>query len=319
MDIHFMVAALNVFAWVILFGSFSVFVWRMIKTRRIRFFVLLFLLWPASQIIILYSLDHDPITTFWLVGIVSSLAANFSLLGYTISQENKIELEKGIKEMQHFLELEQAHYCQVEQRMKELAIIRNDFRSRLGTVATLVRLGEDDSARHMISNLSEKINRTKENPYCDIPIINAVLTEKAGECEAADIQLIIDLDLPNHIDIPQMHLCSIFSNLMDNAIAACRNIANGTGAANDTNPSQKTATRPVIRLSSLAEGDYLFIKTVNPAIEPAMNASPKRGYGFRILSELSSRYDGKYQTEYNSGCFTAIVSLLAVHEGEVAE
>jgi hypothetical protein len=61
----------------------------------------------------------------------------------------------------------------------------------------------------------------------------------------------------------------------------------------------------------MAEGDYLFIKAVNPSAEPPKKPLPGHGYGSRILSGLAARYGGDYQGEYRNGVFAAVVSLLA--------
>jgi hypothetical protein len=65
-------------------------------------------------------------------------------------------------------------------------------------------------------------------------------------------------------------------------------------------------------LTSLTDGDYLFIKAVNPSGEPPKEPMPGHGYGSRVLTDLAARYGGDYRTEYRNGVFTAVVSLLAV-------
>jgi sensor histidine kinase regulating citrate/malate metabolism len=251
---------------------------------------------PVGQLLMLYSFSFDEWSAFWLSGLLFGLAANVLLLLYAISQEKKTAAQEELRETRHRIALEKSHYEAVEQRREELAVIRRDFNRKLETVAGFVRSGEDKEARAGISALAGKINRTKENPYCAIPVINAVLTEKDRNCAAAGIALSVDLNLPDALAVEPMHLCSIFSNILDNAIAACLEI--------------QGADRPVIRLSTLPDGDYLFIKAVNPSAEPKKSA-PGRGYGTRILKELANRYEGDFQSDYRDGMFTAVVSLLA--------
>jgi len=64
----------------------------------------------------------------------------------------------------------------------------------------------------------------------------------------------------------------------------------------------------------MQDGDYLFIKAINPSKEPSKKPVAGRGYGSRILSDLASRYGGDYRAEYKDGVFTATVSLLATEE-----
>ncbi|MDR1615398.1 MAG: GHKL domain-containing protein [Syntrophomonadaceae bacterium] len=101
-----------------------------------------------------------------------------------------------------------------------------------------------------------------------------------------------------------MHLCSIFGNLLDNAIDACR--------------QKKGSDTPIIQLNSMVDGDYLFIKLVNPSGKPVKTPVRGRGYGSsRILSDLACRYGGGYQSEHKDGVFTAVVSLLEVNTDTV--
>jgi sensor histidine kinase regulating citrate/malate metabolism len=128
------------------------------------------------------------------------------------------------------------------------------------------------------------------------------LTKKENDCAVAGIVLSVDLNLPDTLAVEPMHLCSVFSNILDNAIAACRRIQN--------------ADKPVIRMFSIVDGDYLIIKTTNPSDRPGRNPASERGYGTRILSELAEQYGGGFQCHYREGVFTVLVSLLAVRGGE---
>jgi len=282
----------------IILGSLTVLVWRSISTRRFQPFFLLFFIFPVGQFIMLLSIVFTTWTTVWLFGILVSLVANLMLLVYTISLDKKTALEEELRETRHVMELEHSHYREIELRREELAKIRHDFNNQLATIGRLIHAGEESSAKNMISALSEEIADTKENPFCNIPVINAVISEKANICTAYGINLIVDLNIPDSLSVEEMRLCSIFSNLLDNAINSCKQ-----------NPQENTTT---ITLQSIIDGDYLFMKVVNPSGEPPVKAKPDRGYGIRIISDLTARYGGDYQMDYHDGMYTAIVSLLAV-------
>jgi len=226
--------------------------------------------------------------------LVMSGVAIIGLLYYVVSLENKAKLEEELRDIRYRMELEQAHYKSVEIRQEELARIRHDFNNQLAVICSLMESGEDSEAQQIIRQLGDDIAATRENPYCANPVINAVLSEKEKKCREKDIILAAELDIPAEIGVEQVHLCSIFANLLDNAIA---------GAANCGQlPSQ-------IHLSSAAAGDYLLIKTVNPSAPPH---KPGRGHGYgsRILKELAEQYGGSYQTGFENGIYTAVVSLL---------
>ncbi|MCL2420472.1 MAG: GHKL domain-containing protein [Defluviitaleaceae bacterium] len=270
----------------------------MIAARKFQPFYLPFLILPVGLLITTYSFAYSEITILWVIGIFISLASNMILLIYVVSLDKKAAIEEELTETRHTMELEQQHYRKLELHRKELTDIRHDFNNQLATIGQLIRSGEEHSAQDMIHSLSKEIMKTAENPFCNIPVINAILTEKAQACASADIDLTIELNLPDTLSVENIHLCSIFGNLLDNAINACK------AAAYDTPPN--------IHLSTMMDGDYLFIKVTNPSQTPPAKPAPGRGYGSRILSDLSQRYDGDYWTEYKEGVFTAVVSLVGV-------
>jgi signal transduction histidine kinase len=307
------VLILNIALILVLAASMVLILRRGVLARRVPALLCLFPILPVGQLFMLRSFAFDGWSAFWLIGLSLGFAAYVLLLICTISQEKKTSSEEALRETRHRIELERIHYEAVEQRRRELDRIRRDFSQKLEAIAGFARSGGTAEAREGIFALAGRIDGTKEKPYCAIPVVNAVLAEKAQNCAAAGINLSVDLNLPEDLAVEPMHLCSIFCNLLDNAIAACKTARDGDGTAAERGGGETTERgggRPVIRLSSLKDGDYLFIKAVNPSAEPKC-AGPGRGYGLRILSELAGRYGGDFQSDYRDGTFTAVVSLLA--------
>lgn len=295
----FVVISLYIMLSFVFFSAVAEILWRVVTLQQIPFFICLFLILPVGQMLMLYSFSFDGWSAFWLAGLAMSLTAHILLLLYTTLQEKKTAAQEKLRETQHKASLEKSHYDAAIIRQDELDNIRSQFKEKLKIVAEHIRSGEEVMAHNSIFELADRIALTSEKRYCAVPVINAVLTEKEKTCVEAGIVLSVNLNLPDTFVIEPMHLCSIFSNLMDNAIEACR----------------KTSGNRNIRLSSKINGDYLFIKIVNPSLEPPLKSLQGRGYGSRILSDLALRYGGSYKGEYNSGEFVAVVALLAQFDG----
>jgi len=292
-----MIAILTVALIILSAAAIVVMIKRVILMRRFPLLILLFLILPVGQLFILYSLRLGTWSFYWLAGVLLSLLADVLLLIYAILQEKKTIAIEELKEVQHRMALEKSHFDAVQSRREQLAEIRRNFTDQLEAAAKLADDGNDDSAKEQIAVLADQIKQTQESPYCTIPVVNAILAEKEKTCEAAGIELSVDLDVPDPLAVSPMHLCSIFSNILDNAITACQKL--------------QSADKPLIRLSSRTNGDYLFIKATNPSDIPNQTPVPGRGFGLRILSELAKRYNGDFQSNYRNGIFTAVVSLLA--------
>ena len=271
---------------------------RVIKNKRFPLFIALFLILPVSQLLLLHSFSFESWSAYWVLGALLGLLADVLLLLYTILHEKKNAAEEELKEAQHSASLEKSYYDAALRRRDELAEIRLDWVKSLKTVANLINAGEDEQSGKAIATLTDRINETNDNKYCAIPVVNAILAEKEKICESAGIELAIELYLPPALAVSPMHLCSIFSNILDNAINACAKMQN--------------PDKPVISLKSLIEGDYLFIKATNPSDAPKSNPKSGRRYGLAILSELAAKYGGDFQNNYRDGIFTAVVALQCI-------
>ncbi len=278
-----------------------VFFARALTLRRFSPVYLSAMLFPLSLMGVTFAgTTGDVASWFWTGSVVLGLVSVGVLTYCLASIEDRQRLEQELRETRHTMELEQAHYRAVEERQEELARIRHDFKNQLAAVSALLQADAGADARRMIGDLSRAIDATRENLYSPIPVVNAILAEKERLCREKGIALSVDLQLCPDLPVEPLHLCSLFANLLDNAVRA----AGASGAEH-----------PAISVRSRREGDYLFVKVENPSLPPAPPREG-RGTGTRILADLTKRYGGEYCGEYRGGVFTAVASLaLAPEEG----
>lgn len=277
-----------------LLGAAYVMIFRTVSLKSNHPFCLLYLLFPLSQtILVLWSVLGIQ-DWMWVLGVGLGLCAEMALLYYTVVQEQKDAIADELKEVLHLLELERVYYNSVEERQKELSKIRHNLNDQLSEILLLLNQGEEEDAQRMIRSLVDQIDDTCGKLYSGIPVVDAVLIEKEQESRTAGVNLRAEVQMPPDIKVEPLDLCSIFSNLLDNAIRA----ANASGAE-----------EPEVKLTAVTEGDYLFIKTVNPSLE--LKKRKRQGHGIPILKNLAGKYEGIYQGIYKNGAYTAVISLLA--------
>jgi len=283
----------------VMFFSSLIMFWKRskIETRDDKVSFGLFLMMPLSQFLIVLGTTMTTIrygysfSYFVFTGALIGFTANLVLLRILFSNTEKKALESRLLKLEQIHEMERARFESIETRQYELAKVRHDFNNQLITAYRLVEQKKHAEAAGMLDALTNELEDTKENFYCANNVVNAVLDEKQTACEMAGVTLDVNIVLSEDCGIDALHLCSVFSNLLDNALNACQNIPDG-----------------VITLTALRKGDYLHIKCINPSPK---NGSTRTGsgYGTRILSDIAEQYDGSYSVENSNGHYSALISL----------
>lgn len=262
---------------------------------------LLFLVFPISQIMMIAG-DYEALKNMDIlgnVGVVLSVIADIVLLYVLIHGSKKEKLEKELERVRYLNEIESERNSIMEKRQKELVEMKNSFEKRISAINDSLASGDRERAELDIDKLQEDLERSKPNTYCKHAVVNAVLSEKEKVCRELGFSLDTDLMIPAKINVEPLNVCSIFSNLLDNAIEAVEALPEGERRIN---------------VHGEMKGNYLFVKVENPATkEHAQRKRRKdRGYGTQILEDIAPKYDGQYVAAYENGVYAATVGVKAV-------
>ena len=131
------------------------------------------------------------------------------------------------------------------------------------------------------------------------------MNEKAEICRSAGIKLECELEIDGAIGVSGVELCSLFSNVMDNAVSGCRN----SGAAEMS-----------IKITAAVKKGYLVLECVNTAgpeeDKHGHTAFSEHGWGLEILEHIASRREGKLETVKEAGSFETRAFLKCRADGE---
>ncbi|MEA4932533.1 MAG: hypothetical protein VB071_02935, partial [Lawsonibacter sp.] len=199
---------------------------RAIKHQAIFRRISIFFIFPISQIAMLFAFDgfypETPDLNHLLasIGAFLGLIADFVLLYVLMEQGKKDALERELQELETLHRLEAVHYQAIEARREETAKIRHDFNNQMVAAYHLLRTGDEKQSAELLDELKRDIAKTAEYAYCANPIVNAIMAEKELECKKNGIELNTEIELAEELSIQAVHLCSVFSNLCDNAVQA---------------------------------------------------------------------------------------------------
>lgn len=282
-------------------SSVMVFLWNKVeKQRRVPQNAWIYLSVPISQLFMVWNVAES----FWgdytgmlptVVGCVIGFVADIMLFCFLMEQGEKEALASQLQELEKLRSAEELHYNTILNRREEFAKIRHDYNNQLTTALHLTENGDHIRARELLMQMKDGITKTQETDFCENAIVDAVMGEKATECLHSEISLDTKLELGTELAVYPVHLCSIFSNLMDNAIRATMKC-----------PVQQR--KIVVR--GTTRGNYLHIKVVNPIDSSDSGRTKNRkGYGHEILNDIASQYKGEFQIEQEENTYTAMLSL----------
>lgn len=221
------------------------------------------------------------------------------LLFVLIHGTKKEKIEKELEKVKYLNEVENTRNEMMEKRQKELYEMRADFERRMKEINENLAKGDIETKDRQLEEFQEMLEKTRPNIYCNHVVANTVLNEKERVCKELGFSMEIDTMIPRELKVEPLHMCSIFSNLLDNAIEAVTEL--------------KEEERK-IKISAEINGYYLLVKVTNPTTKAYANRKRRknRGYGTLILKDIAKKYDGEYTGSYEKGYYSAVVGVKVV-------
>ena len=274
-----------------------------------------FLLLPAGHILLLGPIaawiirGGRGMDLLWGAAVLCLMVlADGCLFRLLIYQRKKERLLEQILDYQHMEQLNRTRELVARERRREADALRIQLKDELKQVRELIhKFGKEaESDRESVSGrVGEMLDgflrtaRQKDGAeFCGNALVSTVLEEKLRACETFQIRLEAKVYVPAGIAIRNYYLCSVFSNLLDNAIDACRAL-----------PS--AAKERTISVMADVRGDYLFVRVTNPARREYAERPDKMGHGMgrEIVGRIARACQGEYWTAMEDGVYTAAVVL----------
>ena len=241
-----------------------------------------------------------------LVGVL--LVSGVVLLRLFAQAKEYYRAQERQRMLERQLDLRRARQSELEANARQVGQLSDQLRGQLEAARQSLNESDLPRAGGALDRASKQL-KAVQSTYCAHPVIDAVLADKARRCEAEHIRLELALDLPPELPQDGPALCSLFGNLLDNAVEACLRLPEG---------------ERVIRCRAGCRGGYLVVEEENPLPPPLDEAARQsrvragRGLGLEILSGIAKRYVGEVETQQRAGRFqvTVWLGLDAPPEGE---
>lgn len=203
-----------------------------------------------------------------------------------------------------YLRLSKQHYETLLKNTQEIRSLRHDMQSHVNALSYFSKEKDWEKLQAYIEEVNE--NAQKVRPYTvnvNHGFINAILEDSLSK--EPEIAFSCDGKIPSDIQIDDFDLCTIFSNLIRNAVEACNRLPEDA--------------KKWIHLDLYMLQDNLYIRMENPVmseinvqkLEGSTSKEDKKNHGFGIynLKNAVEKYQGEVSFDCEDQKFIAEIVL----------
>ncbi len=203
-----------------------------------------------------------------------------------------------------YLRLSKQHYETLLKNTQEIRSLRHDMQSHVNALSYFSKEKDWEKLQAYIEEVNE--NAQKVKPYTvnvNHGFINAILEDSLSK--EPEIAFSCDGKIPADIQIDDFDLCTIFSNLIRNAVEACNRLSEDA--------------KKWIHLDLYMLQDNLYIRMENPVmseinvqkLEGSTSKEDKKNHGFGIynLKNAVEKYQGEVSFDCEDQKFIAEIVL----------
>ncbi|MBQ6180271.1 MAG: GHKL domain-containing protein [Ruminococcus sp.] len=230
-------------------------------------------------------------------------SAFFLLLGVMLIYSNSSKnYYKQTSEINHqLMKSKENYYQQLLKNDESLRHFRHDMNNHVICIRALLGSGKYDEAENYLSSMSATLAATRPKYRTGNILVNAIVNDIHEKY--ADVSLEWEGTVPEKINIDDMDICIIFSNVLENAMAAA---VKCSGDKNVSVSIGQFAGSLVITVENTKEGE---IKEKNGRFVTSKKDSSNHGLGIINIKQCVSANSGTSEFKYDEHRFKVEIVL----------
>lgn len=210
----------------------------------------------------------------------------------------RVAEKKELQALQFQIERTRKDYEAIAAHMKEIRMMRHEIGHHIAALQILNGQGESGRLAKYLDTIAEQVSQSTAL-YSENLLVNCILSDRAGRAKEARIPIETDIGVPASLPIADPDLCSLLTNLLDNAI--------------ESNLRLDAESR-WLRIQIRLKGNFLVIACANacaPAPGMPLRSSKEgdHGYGIAIMRSIAKKYESTLEMERQARSFCVKTAL----------
>lgn len=237
------------------------------------------------------------ITSPILIIIITIILAVSVFIAYIIAKSMQYITKKTAETefLKKEAEIKDKHFYELKEQYVEYKRLRHDFYNHIKVIE---QLNDHENLKDYVNEVKEKLDTLEQITYCNNPTLDALLSIKKTEAIQAGINTSHEICDASQLTISDFDLCTIISNLLDNAIRA----------------ASKTEKKFIV-LQMTIKMERLIITVRNSSspvsadLNTTKNDKDNHGLGLKNIISIAEKYDGTTLFNYENGEFISIINM----------
>ena len=228
------------------------------------------------------------------------------VLGYThVKYQREKELLATIEMQKELLE---QNYTAVNRAYSQNARLFHDFHRHLEVIRQLTQKYNAPELSEYIDSVISPVRDISSMAWTGDQTVDYILNSRYAKAAEAGIPMEMNIEYPYNTNIKANDLCTILSNLLDNALEAA------AAMSRQCPPDRCRITLTIRRI-----GNILVIKLENSSPQPSYTpdgelTSAKKGlllhgWGMKNIESAVQKYEGMIQTAYADHIFQTTITM----------
>lgn len=227
------------------------------------------------------------------------LAINIFLAWFHTSTQDK---NQQFLEMQLLLQKEYdtaLYFDALHQQDEKQKILIHDIRKHLLSIANLNEKGDTERINEYINQIIQSSDLQNSVRICDNNLLNTILFRIKQQCKASGTSFLADIRSGCTDFLSEYDMTALFSNLLDNAIYATKDIPNSYIELSVTPHSDKRII--ITMINSCRKNPF---SNNNRSLITTKKNKQRHGYGMKSIQRVVDKYEGDSRFYFDAENYT---------------
>lgn len=224
-----------------------------------------------------------------------------------VAAEEREAAREFAREVESVTDAQREHLARAVEAAAEAEALRRELIEGFGAVERALASGDAAGACDLLDDLVRSVP-PRGASFCRNPTVDALLASKAAAAQARGIRFEANADVPPALALPDIEVCAVISNLVDNALAGVEGVS-----------PERRRVEVAVRVA----GAHLALRVENPfagaprharrgllrGVAARPGALPDHGWGLSIVEAIVASHDGTVAIEDADGVFRVRVAM----------